>query len=106
MNFPQNIPNHFPRPDRQAENEKPKSVLREAAPQIILRIIVVALVMVITWIFIRELSGFGSSFGSTVMKWLNEAGINPGNRRSFENFLKLILTTGCIGLALYFFKSK
>ena len=58
------------------------------------------------WVIITGISDVGGGFGSTVIDWVKEASINPENERGFKHFLRLILTTGFVGLVVAFFKRK
>ena len=102
MFSPPNIPNHFPPPEDQGSQEEKKTLLAEVLSSVALRLILVGLVLLVAWMIIRGLSGAGGWFGTSVMDWVNEGSINPENERGFTFFLKLLLTTGFIGLVIAF----
>jgi len=72
----------------------------------ILIILFIVFVCIVAWVIIRDLSGMGSHFGSVIMGWLHEAGLNPDNPRAFKNFLSLVLTLFFIAGALYFLNKR
>ena len=69
-------------------------------------VVLVILACLLGWVVISGLSSVGSDFGWDVMKWARHGRLNPENRKGFEYFLKLALTTGFIGLGVYFLKKK
>ena len=97
MFSPPNIPNQFPGQDQEVQ-EKKKTLFSELFWSVALRLILAVLVVVIAWIIIAEISGIGGGFGSTIMNWVEQASINPENENGFTFFLRLLLTTGFIGL--------
>jgi len=106
MNLQNNTPNDFQRSNQEELPQKPKPVIIEALPQIIFGLVVVAILCLIVWTIIREISGLGSAFSSTIMSWFKSASINPENKKEFTNFLKLLLTGGFIGFLLAFVRKK
>jgi type III secretory pathway component EscU len=106
MNLQNNIPNDFQQSNQEGFQQKPKPVIIEALPQIIIRLIVVAILCIIVWTIIREISGLGSAFSSNIMSWFKSASINPENKKEFTNFLKLLLTGGFIGFLLNLIRKK
>lgn len=106
MNLRNNIPNNFQQSNQEGFQQKPKPLIIEAFPQIIIRLTVVAILCFIVWTIIREISGLGSAFSSNIMNWVKHASINPENKKEFTNFLKLLLTGGFIGLLLAFVRKK
>lgn len=72
----------------------------------VLIVVLVILACLLGWVVISGLSSVGSDFGWDVMKWARHGRLNPENRTGFEYFLKLVLTTGFIGLGVYFLKKK
>ena len=72
----------------------------------ILIVVLVILACLLGWVVISGLSSVGSDFGWDVMKWARHGRLNPENRKGFEYFLKLALTTGFIGLGVYLLKKK
>jgi hypothetical protein len=72
----------------------------------ILALVFIILVVLLGYVMISNLSSIGGDFGWNVMNWVKYSDLPPSNRGGFENFLKLVLTTGFIALALYFIKKK
>ena len=107
MSYQTNIPNTFPPPNNQGPQPKePKPWWVKAQPQVLLRGALTVLAVFIVWTVIRELSGLGSTLGSTMIEWFDRASISPENEREFTNFLKLVLTAGFIALLLSLFKKN
>jgi Na+-transporting NADH:ubiquinone oxidoreductase subunit NqrD len=72
----------------------------------IMSLIFVLFVLFVAVAVIRDLSGLGSWFGSTVVGWFREATIDPSNRQGFARFLILALTACFIGLLVFFLGRK
>jgi len=106
MFSPPNTPNNFPPPQDQGLQEEKKSLLAEILSSIALRVFIIVLILFIAWIIIEGISGVGGWFGSNVMDWFNEASINPKDERGFTYFLRLLLTTGFIGIVITFLRNK
>ena len=103
------IPNRFPVPENQEpdhQHKPPAFRLSDLNGRGIAVIIVAALVCLIGWAIIKDLSNLGSNFGSAVMSWFRDGSINPENRRGFTFFLRLLFTAGFIWLLLSFSKRK
>ena len=97
-----NIPNQFPPPQGPELQEKKKSMFAEILLSVVLHLILVGLVVFVAWIIIAGISGVGGELGSNIMNWVNQASINPEDKRGFTFLLRLVLTTGFIGLVVAF----
>ena len=110
MDFGQ-IPNRFRISGNQEPNEhNSKLILSDIVKHLniggIVAIILFGFVMLIAIAVIRDLSGWGSGFGFSVMHWFEVASINPQNKRGFACFLKLLMTAGFIGLLIKIFRGR
>lgn len=73
---------------------------------IILATGLVILIAFIAWMIIPGLAELGSDLVWNIMRWVKDGTIIPSNKRGFESFISLGLTTGFIWLMLYFLKKK
>lgn len=63
-------------------------------------------VTIVGWIIISDGGNFIASVFANLTLWFDQATIDPHYSKGFTSFIKLILTSGGIGLILYFIGKK
>lgn len=94
------IPNRFPVDCDQGLKKKSPLSLSELNWPFIIALGLLALVVFIAAIIIRDLSTAGGGLGSMALGWFKGASINPEKKVGFTRFLRLLLTGGFICLLL------
>ena len=116
-------PNQFNRPNPNAEelpnedrivNDKITEINHKNIIKTVVRVLIFSILAIIVgkivWSVIQGLGDQGSTMGYTINSWFENVSIDPGDRRGFSNFLKLLFTgvtlAGCLYAFNKFFSTK
>ena len=110
MEQPQIPPNKIPVPPQDQDQNDGKARTFEFSDFNWLRIIGLIGLMIIIGIIVKIIITDGSMFISGIANSFahifERSTLNPFDKTGFANFIKLLLSAGFIGLALYFLKRK
>ena len=110
MEQPQIPPNKMPVQPQDQDNNDGKPRTFEISDFNWLRIFgligLIIIIGIIAKIAITDGSMFISGIANSFANIFERSTLNPFDKSGFENFMKLLLTAGFIGLALYFLKRK
>jgi len=93
-------------PGQDQETKKSKTHEAKDFWPLILLAILIPLIVIVAWILISDLSVFFADIAHQTSGLVEDAGIDPSDKRGFENFARLCLIACAFGLVLWFVTKK